>query len=144
MKCLSDSSRFQQKSWRILAMVILLVGCQPAKQQTLVENDPSVTTTASPVATASPSTTPTIETSPFDGNQLPLLKPREWLTSDFTDEAFQDLILFTSDRPGSGNFANFPLSRIWAEGSESHIYAFSPDGQRAGTLIPPEFASNIY
>src|SRR5215211_8470361 len=151
MKRLSDRSRFQQKRWQILAMVVLLAACQPAEQQTFVESVPSVTVTASLVVTASPSTTPTqliptptIETSPFDGNQLPLLKPREWLTPDFTDEAFQDLILFTSDRPGSGTFANFPLSTIWAEGSESHIYAFSPDGQRAGTLIPLEFASNIY
>ncbi len=151
MKCLSDRSWFQQKRWRILVIVVLLAACQPAEQQTFVESVPSVTVTASPVVTASPSTTPTkfiptptIETPPFDGNQLPLLKPREWLTSDFTDEDFQDLILFISDRPGHATFSNFSLSTLWAEGSETHVYAFSPDGQRSGTLLPPEFASNIY
>src|SRR5215216_709896 len=124
MKYLSDRSPFQQKRWRILAIVVLFAACQPAEQQTFVESVPSLTVTASPVVTASPSITPTqliptptIETSPFDGNQLPLLKPRERLTSDFTDEAFQDLILFTSDRPGLGTFSNFSLSTLWAEGS---------------------------
>jgi hypothetical protein len=142
-------SQFQLKLWRILFMVIFLIGCQPIEEE--VRGEISPTQTDRPFPTPFPSSTPTEilssptpETSPFNGERLPFLQPQERLTSEFSDEEFQDLIIFNHFQSASAAFANFSLNINWAEGMESHIYAFSPDGRRAGTFIPENFASTLH
>jgi hypothetical protein len=133
----------------MLAVIVLLTACQRSEETALRETYP--TWTAPPRTAPAPSlastesvSTPTPKASPHNRNQLPFLKPYRLLTSEFTNEDFQDLIIFTSTMYVGGVFANFPLDIWWAEAGEEHLYAFSPDGQRAGTLLPEEFASTSY
>ena len=133
----------QLKRWLFLSLVALLPACQAAQQPILIQTE-SLSSTASAPATASQSTSATESIPERAEESLPSLEPVKILTSDFKDEDFQDLIIFSSRMYGSGFFANFPLDIRWAEGTEVHLFAFSPDGKRAGTLTPPEFASNGY
>ena len=143
MKKFKGGTRFPQKKCLTFAMIFLLSACQASQQPVLIQTE-SLSSTASAPATPSQSI-PATESLPEPAQEsLPALEPTKILTSDFTDQDFQDLIIFSSRVYGSGAFANFPLDVRWAEGTEVHLFAFSPDGQRAGTLIPSEFASNSY
>lgn len=102
---------------------------------------PSATSTFPPTASPSPTTTgtPTSTLGPRWNRSFPLREPLEILTLDFDSEAFQDLIIFNGGGAW-GPFANFRLS----ESGRGAIYAFSPNGERAGALTPVEFNSPIY
>jgi len=143
MGCFSGKPHLQFKRWLLFLLVVLIFACRAAPQPSRIQ-DESPSQTAGLAATPSPSTPPTKVLQTPVPETLPSLAPSKILTSDFTDKDFQDLIIFSSRLLGGGAFANFPLEIRWAEGTESHLFAFSPNGQRAGALIPEEFASAIY
>jgi Tol biopolymer transport system component len=150
MKWRIGEKHFLRQGLLLMAAVFLVIACQlgGGEAPRAEEKPPSLTTNpavhSSPSAldTAVPLTFTPIPI-PYD-DRLPSLEPHEILTSDFTDEEFQDLIIFNSLQYGQAAFANFQLDIHWAEGLEPHIFAFSPDGQRAGTLIPTNFVSYVH
>ena len=132
----------------LLMITVLLNSCQ-LKNESIAE----IPTTRLPIATPSlyPTATPTItiasptlEPSPQASETQPFLVPKEILTSEFEDDDFQDLIIFSTSRVAYTAFAGFPVNFNWAEATETHVYAFSPDGRRAGTLTPQQFAATLH
>ncbi len=155
------------KMWLAAVLLIVLASCGRAESTTPQDGNVSQTTpptreptaTLSPSATATPTSTPTPTITPTPSpvptrtpvptnwpswqSSYPLFEPLEILTSDFTREEFQDLILFSAWIWTPFLKDNIPeVPGIYT----TLIYGFSPDGERAGALTPaePESSSAIY
>lgn len=135
----------------ILLLCFFLVGCNtaaptiPESATPTVEPAATLTSaaTSSPQPPSTPTRTPTLTPEPTPESAYPLRQPLEILSADFTRDTFQDLIVFTSLEIGVGPFASLKMDIRWAE-PEPHLFAFSPDGRRAGALIPADYVSAIY
>jgi hypothetical protein len=135
--------------WLGVIVLSFLAACQgsdlstPTASITPLESPlPShVSPTQSLTPTFEPTLNPTVTITPTHQSLYPIINPQEILTSDFKSEAFHNLILFTSAYYQPFPDINFQKQPPWPD---QNMFAFSPDGQRAGVLNPADFASLIY